>query len=139
MRHVSLAVLVSWFLIVPNNATAAASFRWLGIWPGKTDAGANDVSADGSVVVGTNYGGNSSLDWRAYRWTTAGGMQLLTDSNGGYGNNGSGVSADGSTVLGSGVSTVGLFRAWKWTSGGQLQDISGRPAAPGMDWAFASF
>jgi probable HAF family extracellular repeat protein len=76
------------------------------------------VSADGSVVVG--WAENAAGQWRAFRWTAAGGMQDLGTLGGG-GSWASGVSADGSVVVGwaatpqgSGVPFAGRRRvAWK--------------------------
>jgi probable HAF family extracellular repeat protein len=54
---------------------------------GGDESEANGVSADGSVVVGSAY--NAAGQWRAFRWTAAGGMEdlnityahLLTDGS----------------------------------------------------------
>jgi probable HAF family extracellular repeat protein len=88
--------------------------------------GANDASADGSVIAGdlsTAVGG-------AGRWTAAGGWSVLGDLPGGrIGGTASGVSADGSVVVGSGRSESSEpFEAIRWTPGGGivgLGDLSG--------------
>src|SRR5262245_37489475 len=80
-----------------STAYAAASLTPLGDLPGGQFASrANDVSADGSVIVGSSY---SASGLEAFRWTSGGGMVGLGDLPGGsFGSAASGVSADGSVV-----------------------------------------
>ena len=51
--------------------SCAQSFQGLGFLPGYTGSNATGISADGTVVVGTSIGPNSS---QAFRWTAVGGM-----------------------------------------------------------------
>jgi probable HAF family extracellular repeat protein len=78
------------------------------------------VSADGSVVVG--YAEDASGQYRAFRWTAAGGMQDL-GTLGGCCSEALGVSADGSVVVGYAVNTSGQRRAFRWTAAGGMQDL----------------
>jgi probable HAF family extracellular repeat protein len=65
---------------------------------------ASAVSADGSVVVGGAF--NAAGQWRAFRWTAAGGMQDL-GTLGGSESEAHGVSADGSVVVGGAENAAG--------------------------------
>ena len=80
---------------------------------GGDESGAAAVSADGSVVVGGAQ--NASNQYRAYRWTSMGGMENLGTTPAGdttlY------VSADGSTVVGTTEYGSNQNRAWRWNSG----------------------
>ena len=80
---------------------------------GGDESGAAAVSADGSVVVGGAQ--NASNQYRAYRWTSTGGMENLGTTPAGdttlY------VSADGSTVVGTTEYGSNQNRAWRWNSG----------------------
>lgn len=100
----------------PNGAEA---FRWteatgiqgLGFLPATNNLSrASDVSADGSVVVGSGYGG-------AFRWTPETGMvnlELVGLLNEPFHGQPNAISADGSTVVGQ--SPV----SWTWTEAGGL-------------------
>ncbi len=67
-----------------------------------------DLSADGSVVVGQYT--------QPFRWTKAGGIVYLGTMPGGNYSGGSyGVSADGNTIVGSGVSHLGP-EGFRWTA-----------------------
>jgi probable HAF family extracellular repeat protein len=87
---------------------------------GGTSTGANDVSADGSVIVG--YSNNGAGDPYAFRWIQGFGMVNI----GAYYSFADGVSGDGSTVTGFETGSAGLYRAFKWTqSGGFEFNIAG--------------
>ncbi len=79
---------------------------------------ANDLSHDGSVVVGegTSVGG---LPNEAFRWTRSSGMVGLGDLNGGHVSSARGVSADGSAVVGW-AQHYGSLEAYRWTSAGMV-------------------
>ncbi len=88
------------------------------------DVPAVDVSADGTVVVGTavaNLGGGS-YNWRAFRWTASTGMQNLGTLGGE--SRAYAISADGSTVVGTSDFTGSQqFTPFRWTSATGMQDI----------------
>lgn len=106
-------------VIVGNSASGAAgpglreAFRWtpdegmvgLGFLGGAENrklSGANDVSADGSVIIGYTSIGDSNAS-TAFRWTEATGMVPLTDLPGGHDSPGaSDLSADGRWIAGAG-------------------------------------
>jgi probable HAF family extracellular repeat protein len=90
--------------LVAPSAGAQAIFRDLG--PGS----ANAVSADGSVVVGSDF---SQSPTEAFRWTEADGIDRL----GGLGSEsfGLGVSPDGVAVVGDSANTAGQDEAFRWT------------------------
>ena len=87
-----------------SNDTNAA-FRWsdvtgmemLELLPGGSWSFANDVNADGSVVVGW---ADSADGVFGYRWTEAGGSQSLGLLAGDFFSNATGVNADGTVIVG---------------------------------------
>lgn len=87
-------------LTVPATAIAnSASFHGLGDLPGGTFSSvAFDVSAAGTVVVGSSYSG---LGLEAFRWTKTAGMEPLGDLPGGeFRSYATAVSPDGSIIAG---------------------------------------
>ena len=109
-----------------NNATTQEAFRWtsaggvegIGDLPGgvfQSDAYA--ASYDGSVVVGRSF---TSLGWEAFIWTAGAGMQSLSerltalgvDLDGWFLMDAVGVSADGSTIVGTGINPLGRTEAF---------------------------
>jgi probable HAF family extracellular repeat protein len=122
-----------------TNESGCEAFRWtasggmmgLGDLPGNPmqlgaplNSRANDVSGDGSVVVGY---GNSYSGTEAFRWS-GGTMSGLGDLAGGsFLSVANAVSANGSTIVGYGMSASG-HEAFRWTSAGGmvgLGDLSG--------------
>jgi probable HAF family extracellular repeat protein len=107
----------------------AANFTGLGYLPGGDFSYAADVSADGSVVVGTS-GRASSLDGtsfrEAFRWTAEDGMVglgyigFIGDEGYVPGSYAADVSADGSVVVGYADGAVipdsGFAGAFRWTA-----------------------
>jgi uncharacterized membrane protein len=87
-------------ILVLHCATAtAASFLGLGDLPGgRHESKAWDVSADGSVVVGSAHNGEQI----AVKWDAAGNLQPFTDISGHFRGEARGVSADGRTFVGDG-------------------------------------
>ncbi len=89
----------------------AQSLTWLGTLPEYNISSlARGVSADGSVVVGYSY--NASGYRRAFRWTTAGGMQDLNQTYASLLTNGSvlydayAISLDGRYIVGFGYNAA---------------------------------
>jgi probable HAF family extracellular repeat protein len=81
---------------------------------------ADDVSADGSVIVGQ---GVSASGFEAFRWTSGGGMVGLGDLPGGAFESAAwDVSADGSVTVGHGTTALGA-EAFVWTSAGGMQNL----------------
>ncbi len=80
---------------------------------------ASGVSADGSVVVGSDIGGSDT----AWRWTQAGGKQYIGSGNA------SGVSADG-TAIGGETNDAG----WRWTTTGGRTSL---PIPPGANSSYS--
>jgi probable HAF family extracellular repeat protein len=117
-------------VIVGSGQTAAGfeAFRWtaaegmvgLGDLPGGNfSSGANAVSADGNVIVGAGSGIGDSDG--AFVWLPSLGMVSLKEylkQSGVSGLDGwhltyaQGISADGSTIVGTGVNPQGLFEGW---------------------------
>jgi probable HAF family extracellular repeat protein len=119
--------------VVQAEATVEwASLTWLGTlggWESYYYSYASGVSADGSVVVGSSY---AAGEYRAFRWTAAGGMEDLGTLGGGeswaYG-----VSADGAVVVGWARNAAVQDRAFRWTASGGMQDLG----TLGGDWSGA--
>ena len=84
------------------------------------------ISADGSVIVGslTDDDPNNWMNatYRAYRWTKAGGVQDL-GTMGGISAYATGVSANGSVIVGGVKDTNGNYHAYRWTKAGGVQDL----------------
>lgn len=95
-----------------------SSMQDLGTLGGTYDR-AFDVSADGSVVVGTSGG-------KAFRWSSGTGIQALSTLDG----EAHGVSGDGSVIVG--VSNG--FRAVRWISGGGIETLGTLGGL--FSWAF---
>ncbi len=94
---------------------------------GDTISSANDVSADGSVIVGQ---GRSFAGPEAFRWTESLGFQPLGDLTGGsYSSSASSVSVDGSIIVGSSDALSGT-QAFRWTLGEGMVALSGPPGGP---------
>jgi uncharacterized membrane protein len=108
-------------VVVGTMESGSGGFRWSRA-EGVVDLGGiagaafpysapNDVSADGSVIVGQAFSGAA---FEAFRWTATGGMVALGDlvSSDQRSSTAYAVSADGSVVAGSSFSTGDAFR---WT------------------------
>jgi probable HAF family extracellular repeat protein len=88
-------------------------------------SGANAISADGTTVVGVSISANSLSE--AFRWTATGGIQPLGDLPGGdFESQAFGVCADGSVVVGYGISASGQ-EACRWTGAGGMQGLGDLP------------
>lgn len=121
--------------------TRSAGRTEIGDLPGSDfDSIANAVSADGTTVVGAGTVSDSTgyPTYEAYVWTPDTGMVGLGDlPGGGFTSIATGVSADGSTIVGSGESASG-WEAFVWTSDsgmmglGDLAGGSFRSSASGV-------
>lgn len=102
----------------------AAGMQGLGLMPNGLFASCNAVSGDGSTAVG-----EMILPSQAYRWTLAGGYELL-DVLPGYTGGSSqayAVSGDGSVVVGESVSTLGVHQAFRWNEAQGMQPLGFLP------------
>ena len=85
--------------------TAASGMQGLGLYD------ADDMSSDGSVVVGGGV------------WTQSGGIQPPLGTLGGCCTSAQGVSPDGNVITGWSVNANGFLHAFRWTSATGLQDL----------------
>lgn len=109
-----IAVTLSVFCL--RTTQADSFFLGLGDLPsGGFQSGAKAISADGSTVVGYGYG-ETGLE--AFRWTSSDGMVglgFVSPSHTTY-SEASGVSADGSVVVGASAKGGGGTQAFRWTA-----------------------
>jgi len=120
----------------PQDQHGYNAWRWtqatgmvdIGDLPGGDPHGiANDVSADGSVVVGasSSFAGSEGFIWKA-----ATGMVGIGDLPGGFfGSSAEGVSADGTVVVGYGTGPAG-GEAIRWTQAGGMVGLGDLPGGP---------
>ena len=115
--------------------TAGSGMVGLGYLPGHTNSSAAAVSGDGSVVVGTSgwqpwsgepYPVTAPGSYQAFRWTTGSGMVGLGYLPGGTNSIASGVSADGSIVVGTSSSAFSN-QAFRWTAGSGMVGLGYLP------------
>jgi probable HAF family extracellular repeat protein len=113
--------------------TAETGMIGLGDFPGPAvQSEANAVSGDGLTVVGygtgvSTGGGSTAL---AFKWTAATGLLALDDLPGGDDLSiAGGISFDGSSIVGTGSTSVGDngYRAVLWQGGGPARAIDDRP------------
>lgn len=127
-----------------NSANGDQAFRWtqsggmvgLGDLPGGGFSSyAKGVSADGAVVVGDSWDASGR---EAFRWTQSGGMQSVADWLAAAGvavpvgwslDYATGISADGSVIVGYGIHD-GVLEAWR-------AQVSAVPV-PAAVWLFGS-
>lgn len=108
-------------LVIAVNSNSMA-YRWtlsgglenLGNLGGNS-TGVSNVSADGSMLVGSS--NDSAGNPYAFRWIGGTGMQQI----GPFYSFARGVSGDGNTVTGSETGSAGLHRAFKWTQSGSFE------------------
>ncbi|MCB9852293.1 MAG: PEP-CTERM sorting domain-containing protein [Phycisphaerales bacterium] len=100
-------------LLVVDTYASVASLRGLGDLPGGNfESYAIDISADGTVVVGT---GTTANGRRAFRWTAAGGMEELSGAPVGATQSfANAVSANGEVIVGI-VLVDGVNYGFRWT------------------------
>ena len=107
----------------PYRQSISSGPQNLGQFAGGNSGLAFGLSGDGSITVG--YANDGSFTDRAFRWTSAGGMQSLgTLPGGGSGGSGAyGISSDGSTIVGTSAGSWANSHAFRWTSAGGMQDL----------------
>jgi probable HAF family extracellular repeat protein len=113
-----------------TDQTGQHAFRWTREEGGITSLGflggnvlsalANDVSADGSVVVGHS---NSPVGEQAFIWTAQDGMRGLGVLPGDTSSSAVAIAADGATVVGSSYG-LNRQRAFIWTAAGGMRDLN---------------
>ncbi|HXG94992.1 MAG TPA: hypothetical protein VNN73_21815 [Blastocatellia bacterium] len=112
------------------QALTTPSFEPLGLGPGGVQSRAWDVSADGSVVVGTFWAQNGSFTPpHAYRWTAGifedlGSLNPNAQEAEAYA-----VSDDGSKVVGWARGLSGFQRPFLWTAATGMQELSNVPGS----------
>ncbi|MCL6535603.1 MAG: hypothetical protein K6U77_05970 [Armatimonadetes bacterium] len=128
----SMTALMGAFCVAP---CFAQSLTWLGTLDYRFSI-ANDVSDDGSVVVGIAYTPN--FDFRAFYWRN-GRMEPIAPPRWQGWSQAYGVSGDGSVVVGDMMDSVGYMAAFRWTPSagveflGALGGVSGRASAASYD------
>lgn len=86
---------------------------------------ATDVSADGSIVVGS-LSNDDGIE--PFRWTSSGDIHGLGDLPGRLDlSQGLGISDDGTTVVGSSINENGSGEAFRWTAAGGIQGLGDLP------------
>ena len=114
----------------PAAQTNSASFEPLGLGPNGVQSRAWDVSADGSVVVGTFWVQNGSFfPPHAYRWTAGNFQDLGTLNPDAQEAEAYAVSDDGSKVVGWARGLSGFQRPFVWTAASGMQEISNVPGS----------
>ncbi len=115
------AVAVSADGSVVVGTSGAKLFRWTAA-TGMIGLGAGGasqaISADGKVIAFDNGDGG-----KLYRWTEQHGVELLADLNG-NGQGVTGISADGSVIVGNGTDPHGMTAAYRWTQATGLTWLS---------------
>jgi probable HAF family extracellular repeat protein len=115
-----------------QNSNFSHAFRWDG--PGAQYLGTNTfgalgpgcanatgISADGEVVVGKTGLNPCQTFAGGYRWTAAGGMQIVTQNESVHT---TGVSSDGSTLVGVHSRAGSVPTAFRWTAAGGFQFLA---------------
>ncbi|TWU22594.1 PEP-CTERM sorting domain-containing protein [Bythopirellula polymerisocia] len=124
----------------PGEFQNAIAFHWSGGTLTQIDdtAEASAVSADGSVVVGTDLIlGTPPATNEAFIWTAVDGLTRLGFLPGGSGDSSAtGISADGRVVVGAGNNSSGFAEAFRWTEGGGMVGLGDLPG--GMFQSVAS-
>jgi probable HAF family extracellular repeat protein len=140
-------------------AGQSPTFQGLGQMPGSTFAGgtySSGISGDGSTIMGYGWvcpGGqpkcNSTGTVQAYRWTVAGGYQILgSPSNSSFFGSGA-ISYDGAAITGEHpIGNANRFEAFRWTAAQGLKQLplniasaitaDGKMVAGGDNWWMTS-
>gem|GEM_PF-2680308 len=107
-----------------------ASFEPLGLGPNGAQSRAEDVSADGSVIVGTIWAVEGFFrPPYAYRWTAGTFQDLGTLNPNAHEAEAYAVSDDGSKVVGWARGLSGFQRPFVWTAASGMQELSNVPGS----------
>jgi uncharacterized membrane protein len=104
----------AWSLLPPVPGTTPCTEDGYTVYDG-----VEDISGDGSTVVGLSYGdGCYRGGFRAYKWTEAGGSVTLPKASSfAYMTRADGVSYDGTVIVGFDEATSGFWRGAYWKNG----------------------
>jgi probable HAF family extracellular repeat protein len=141
LRQQPLCVLAGVLLVAGAGSAsfAGVSLEGLGHPPGRDVSAAYAVSADGSVVVGHSAATTGDTHSEAFRWTRAGGMVSLGGLPGAsVSTRSSGVSPDGSAVVGVGDPASGTSEAFRWTAAGGVEGLGFLDGTYRVSWAQAA-
>ncbi|MFH1613934.1 MAG: PEP-CTERM sorting domain-containing protein [Planctomycetota bacterium] len=122
MRNRAILVVVVAILLFVSTITtfATVSFQGLGHLRENSNSYGDDLSSDGSVVVGCSA---LTSEYEAFLWTSSGGMQGLGDLAGGpFYSKALDVSGDGTVIVGESKTDYGV-EAFKWTSSGGMDRL----------------
>src|SRR5262245_34061907 len=117
-RRNPIAACIAAFITAGIPASAQPQITSLGVLPNMSSSEAHDVSADGTVVVGSCTGAGGT---RAFRWTATG-MRGLPRLTGGVDAECNAISQDGLFAVGSSTSSLGNH-AVRWPSPGGVEDL----------------
>jgi len=106
--------------VLDMGAEWIGRLTWLGTLGGPSSM-ATSVS-DNGVVVGSSM--DSARRWRAFRWTSSGGMQPLGVLGTLAGSYAWGVSSDGSVITGYSVDSAGRTFGFRWTQAQGMQALT---------------
>jgi len=125
------SVVVGWMTFVDADRTYTSAFHWteadglIPLGPGggvSSSSGANGVSADGKVIVGSMI--NDIGIQQAFRWTEESGLVPLGDLPGGrFSAQALGVSGDGQTIVGRSSDAAGET-PFIWTEQAGLRNLA---------------
>ncbi len=115
--------------------TAATGVVGLGVLTAESySTTGDDISADGSVIAGTDFASSG----QAVRWTAGGAWAGLGDlPGGGFESFGYGISGDGLVVVGSGFMeySLGGYRSFRWSAATGMVGLGDIPAEYESDYA----
>ncbi len=131
MKRIIVGLFIGLFLC--SGLTYAGNFTSLGFLDGfDTFSNATSISADGSVIAGYGKSEDGGVA-ESFRWTQGEGFQGLGDLPGGSWHGGSystarGISADGSTIVGRGISSTSTyFEGFTWNASEGMQGVGDLP------------
>ncbi len=125
-------MLVASLLLLPGSAAADFSFQGIGVFPDPvfSSTSVSGISGDGTWLTGQAQVGLGSGTLRLLRWSQATGLEGLGPATG------SGISNDGSVIVGRGSGGSAGSGALRWTEATGLVDL-GTLGSPGVTQAEA--